>query len=86
MAATDVDYAKKEEILLKSVETISSKFPPSLWPDQVRMLYDNISVIPTPPVNQVRTAPLRPNSGGGGTAQPKSMLEAIETGLKYSTP
>ena len=86
MAATDVDYAKKEEILLKSVEAISSKFPPSLWPDQVRMLYDNISVIPTPSVNQPRTAPLRPNSGGGGTAQPKSMLEAIETGLKYSTP
>ena len=83
MAATDVDYAKKEEILLKSVEAISSKFPADLWLDQVRMLYDNISVIPTPPV--VRTAPLRPNSGGGGTAQPKSMLEAIETGLKYST-
>lgn len=84
MAAKDVDYAKKEEILLKSVEAISSKFPADLWLDQVQMLYDNISVIPTPPA--VRTAPLRPNSGGGGTAQPKSMLEAIETGLKYSTP
>ena len=86
MAATDVDYAKKEAILLKSVDAISSKFPADLWADQVKMLYDNISVIPTPPVNQTRTAPLRPNSGGGGTAQPKSMLEAIETGLKYNTP
>ena len=86
MSSTDVDYAKKEEILLKSVEAISSKFPPSLWPDQVRMLYDNISVIPTPPVNQARTAPLRPNSGGGGTPQSKTMLEEIERRLGYSTP
>ena len=85
MASTDVDYAKKEAILLKSVDAISSKFPADLWVDQVKMLYDNISVIPTPPVNQARPMPLRPNSGGGGSAQPKSMLEAIETGLKYST-
>ena len=84
MAAKDVDYAKKEEILLKSVEAISSKFPPNLWPEQVRMLYDNISVIPTP--SQTRVAPLRPNSGGGGTAQPKSMLDAINNGLGYGTP
>ena len=84
MAAKDVDYAKKEEILLKSVEAISSKFPADLWLDQVQMLYDNISVIPTPPAP--RPTPLRPNSGGGGTAQPKSMLDAINNGLGYSTP
>ena len=83
MASTDVDYAKKEEILLKSVDAISSKFPANLWLDQVRMLYDNISVIPTPQPNQTRTAPLRPNSGGGGNAQPKSMLDAINNGLGY---
>ena len=86
MASTDVDYAKKEEILLKSVDAISSKFPPNLWLDQVRMLYDNISVIPTPIPNQQRVAPLRPNSGGGGTAQPKSMLDAINNGLGYGVP
>ena len=86
MANTDLDYAKKEEILLKSVEAISSKFPANLWLDQVRMLYDNISVIPTPPVNQARPAPLRPNSGGGGTAQAKTMGEAIDNALGYGTP
>ena len=86
MASTDVDYAKKEEILLKSVDAISSKFPPSLWLDQVRMLYENISVIPAPQPNQQRITPLRPNSGGGGTAQPKSMLDAINNGLGYGTP
>ena len=84
MADTDLDYAKKEAILLKSVEAISSKFPANLWLDQLRMLYDNISVIPTSPA--VRTAPLRPNSGGGGTVQPKTMLDAINNGLGYSTP
>ena len=86
MAAKDVDYAKKEEILLKSVETISSRFPPNLWPEQVRMLYENISVLQTPQPNQQRITPLRPNSGGGGTAQPKSMLDAINNGLGYGTP
>ena len=83
MASKDVDYSKKEEILLKSVNAISSKFPANLWLDQVRMLYENISVIPTLPVNTQRNSPLRPNSGGGGAPQPKNMFDAINNGLKY---
>lgn len=78
---TDIDYGKKEEVLLKAIDSISSKFPPSLWLDQLELMYSAITVLPTPAPKA--PAPLRPNAGGGGKAQARTMADAISQGLGY---
>jgi hypothetical protein len=84
-AAGDVDYKRKEEILLKAVDRIRTKFPPSLWLEQVELLYENMVIPPAPAPRQAGGAnppqPLRPNAAGGGKPKPRSMKEAIERGL-----
>lgn len=82
---SDIDYKRKEEILLKAVDKISASFPPELWLSQVEMLYDTINSLPSaaPPV---APTPLRPNAGGGGKPQARSMGDAIDQGLGYGAP
>lgn len=81
---TDIDYKKKEEILLKAANTITSKFPPNFWREQIELMYDNIVVPTTVSAPMQRPPqPLRPNSAGGGKPQPKNMGEAIDVGLGY---
>lgn len=84
MSANDVDYKKKEEILLKAVDEISKEFPPNLWLAQVKLMYKNIVAAAAPAPAARQHQPLRPNAGGGGQAKPKTALEAIERGLGYS--
>ena len=83
-AKTDPDFAAKEDIILKQLPEIASRFPPSLWPQQVRILYNTLSSMPMQR-HQVNTpAPLRPSGQQAGARQPKSMLEAMEMGLGYA--
>lgn len=84
-AANDIDYKRKEEILLKSIDRIRDDSPPSTWLSQVEMLYETLSSMPPAIPNKTNT-PLRPNSGGGGKPQARSMQDAIDQGLGYGAP
>lgn len=84
-ASTDPDFAAKEDIILKQLPEIAKNFPPQMWPQQVRILYNTISAMPMQPVQRThQPAPLRPTGQSGGARQPGSMLEAMEIGLGYS--
>ena len=82
---TDIDYKRKEEILLKAVDRISANFPPHLWLQQVEMLYETLDNVPSA-APAASPSPLRPNAGGGGKPQAKSMADAIDQGLGYGAP
>ena len=75
-SANDIDYKRKEEILLKSIDRIRDDSPPSSWLAQVEMLYETLSSMP-PAIPQKTNTPLRPNAGGGGSPQAKSMYDAM---------
>lgn len=84
-SASDIDFKKKEEILLNAVDDISQNFPPHLWLKQIEILYRTISSVPAAQAIPA-AVPLRPNSGGGGKPQPKSMADAIDMALGYGAP
>ena len=82
---TDPDFTAKEDIILKQLPEIAKNFPPAMWPQQVRILYNTLSSMPMQQHRQANNpAPLRPSGQGGGQRQPKTMLEAMEMGLGYS--
>lgn len=83
-AKTDPDFTFKEDIILKQLPEIAANFPPSMWPQQVRILYNTLSAMPMQRAPAHNPAPLRPSGQQGGARQPKSMLEAMEMGLGYS--
>lgn len=83
-AKTDPDYAAKEGIILNQIKSIAEQFPPAMWPHQVRMLYETISAMPRAETRRASPAPLRSSGQAGGSRQPSSMLEAIQTGLNYA--
>lgn len=82
-AKTDPDFTFKEDIILKQLPEIARNFPASMWPQQVRILYNTLSSMPAQQRNS-NPAPLRPSGQGGGARQPKTMLDAVEMGLGYS--
>lgn len=83
-ARTDPDYAMKEGLITAQAKLISEQFPPQQWPAQVKLMYQTISSMPVqkPVVNT--PAPLRASGQSGGTRQPTSMLEALQSGLGYA--
>lgn len=86
----DIDYKKKEDILLAAVERISKKFPPEHWLAALEEAYEAITVTATAvPANgepaKPGAQPLRPNAGGGGVATPKTMGAAIDQALGYGS-
>lgn len=87
----DVDYKKKEDILLAAVERISKKFPPEHWLAALEEAYEAITITATAAVPgngagaKPNEQPLRPNSGGGGVAKPTSMGAAIDQALGYGS-
>lgn len=83
-ARTDPDFATKETILLKQLPQIAKAFPPHMWASQVKIIYDTLSSMPAPVQNRSAPSPLRPSGQSGGTRQPGSMLEALQSGLGYS--
>ncbi len=84
-AQTDPDYAAKEDIILKQLPEIARNFPASVWPQQVKILYDTLSSMPVQaPVRNVTPAPLRASGQSAGARQPTSMLEALQSGLGYA--
>lgn len=79
----DPDYTFKEDAILKQIPAIKANFPPQLWPQQVRLLYETMSSIPAPrEVNN--PPPLRASGQSAGARNPGSMLEALQVGLGYS--
>lgn len=84
-ARSDPDFSVKEEIIIKQLPEIAKSFPPSMWANQVRILYNTISSMPVQQSRQHgQPAPLRPSGQQAGARQPKSMLEAMEMGLGYA--
>lgn len=83
-AKTDPDFTAKEELILKQLPEIASNFPPSMWQQQVRILYNTISAMPMARPAQAAPAPLRASGQSAGAKQPASMLEALEGALGYS--
>lgn len=87
----DIDYKKKEDILLAAVERISKKFPPEHWLAALEEAYEAITVtaVAAVPTNgeaaKSAAQPLRPNAGGGGVATPKTMGAAIDQALGYGS-
>jgi len=83
-ARTDPDFTVKEDIILKQLPEIAKNFPPSMWANQVRILYNTLSAMPVQNRQPPQPAPLRPSGQQAGARQPKSMLEAMEMGLGYA--
>lgn len=87
----DVDYKKKEDILLAAVDRITKKFPAQHWLAALEEAYEAITVTATTaaPGNGEHAKPgeqpLRPNAGGGGVPTPKTMGAAIDQALGYGT-
>lgn len=86
MEKTDIDYPRKEKLLMPLLQEVAAQFPPELWARQISLLYRNIPALaaqagPAVPQRQ----PLRPNSGGGGVPKPGSMAAAIDQGLGYGS-
>lgn len=83
-AKTDPDYTFKEDAILKQIPAIKANFPPQLWPQQVRLLYETMSSMPIHKPVANNPAPLRASGQAGGARQPTSMLEALQAGLGYA--
>lgn len=84
-ARTDPDYAMKEGMITAQAKLISEQFPPHQWPAQVKLMYQTISSMPIPKPQTNQPAPLRASGQSGGTRQPTSMLEALQSGLGYGS-
>lgn len=81
----DPDFTAKEDIILKQLPEIARNFPPSMWPQQVKILYDTLSAMPAPaPARGGAPAPLRASGQSAGARQPTNMLEALQAGLGYT--
>ena len=83
-AKRDPDYKAKEDIILKQIPVIARNFHPSQWPQQVEILYQTLSAMPMPKP-QAQPQPLRASGQTGGAKQPGSMLEALQSGLGYTS-
>ena len=83
-AKSDPDYAAKEEIILKQLPQIAANFPPAMWAQQVRILYDTVSAVPRPSPQRTAPPPLRSSGQTAGNRQPSNMLEALQAGLGYA--
>lgn len=83
-AKTDPDFAAKEDIILKQLPTIAAQFPPNMWPQQVKILYETLSAMPAPTQRTSNPPPLRPSGQSAGARQPANMLEALQSGLGYA--
>jgi len=83
-AKTDPDFTVKEDIILKQLPEIARNFPPSQWPQQVKILYNTLSAMPMQRQVTNTPAPLRASGQGGGARQPKTMQEAIDMQLGYA--
>lgn len=81
---TDPDFAAKEDVILKQLPEIARNFPPTQWPQQVKMLYSTLSAMPRPQPVSRTPSPLRSSGQSAGARQPSSMLEAMEIGLGYA--
>lgn len=81
LKANDIDFAAKDKMLAPKIAEILSELEPKHWLRQLRLYYDSLQVQQPRPVREAQ--PLRPQSGGGGKAAPRSMLEAINGGLGY---
>lgn len=82
---TDPDYRFKEDVILKQIPAIKQNFPPHLWPQQVRILYETMSSLPMQQQKPSNPAPLRSSGQSAGARQPGSMLEALQVGLGYGS-
>ncbi len=81
LKANDIDFAAKDKLLAPKIGEILTDLDPKHWLRQLRLYYDSLQVQQPRPVREAQ--PLRPGSGGGGKAAPRSMLEAINSGLGY---
>jgi hypothetical protein len=84
----DPAYKQKRPILVAQMKPIFAQLHPSRWATAFRQAYDALPASaaprPTPPATMVpKNTPLRAsNPAGGSVPAPKSMLEAVEFGLK----
>lgn len=82
-AASDIDYRGKEAKILPRITEIMKDYPPSLWVRTMDEIYSGITVaVKGARPTGSNIAPL-PAAAGGGAAQPKTMLDALEIGLGY---
>lgn len=84
-AKNDPDYRYKEDVILKQIPAIKQNFPPHLWPQQVKILYETMSSIPMNKPVTNNPPPLRASGQTAGARQPGSMLEALQIGLGYGS-
>jgi hypothetical protein len=87
-AANDVDYKKKEEILLKRSSGSERAFRRISGSRRSSSCTRTWS-LPRPRCGTAAWAPpqpLRPNAAGGGKPKPRSMKEAIDRGLNRTRP
>ena len=84
--ATDIDYAKKEAIILPKLKGILAKYPPSHWQQAIDDAYESIVLTKEPkPANEEGGGkPLRPSGGSGGNKVPGSAEEAIAQAVGVS--
>lgn len=82
-AKSDPDYAMKEGLITAKAQMIAQQFPPQQWPAQVKLMYETISSMPIQRKETNHPAPLRASGQAGGSRQPSSMLEALQSGLGY---
>lgn len=84
LQANDLDYDAKFKILQGNgdIADIMENFPPEKWLAQFQRRYDLLGKANVKPKPKVATQPLRTTgTGGGGSPQPKSMLDAITQGI-----
>jgi hypothetical protein len=83
----DPAYKQKRPILVAQMKPIFARLHPSQWAPAFKQAYDALPAPavarPTTPLNVPKNTPLRgANPAGSAVQQPKTMLEAIEQGLK----
>lgn len=82
MAATDLDYAAIEKLLLPRIPKLLQGVPPAQWPEMVQNQYELIKesgLAFRQPATAAApaAAPLRPMGAGSGQPKPTSMEEAM---------
>lgn len=85
IAKADIDFKAKEAILLPRIEGIIRAYPPNLWLQTIKTVYDSIVVTKAaPPLPNSGNTPLRPSGAKPGGPAPTTMNEAIDQGLGYA--
>lgn len=86
VAANDIDYKAKEEIVLAKIGEIIEKYPPDKWLETIRLAYGMVRVEKATPIPNGGDGALRPSGAKPGAKVFTELTpDALRAGLGYPT-